>query len=155
MTATEIQIQIESTKAEADRLQELLTERKRLSNLKAQLEGPESPLMALVIEVCIEFQITPEQIFHRKRSERIVVPRQIAMTLMRELTDMTLTEIGEYFARDHGTVINAMRKVSDFAVGNRHMHARICELRRRISQNCDLGKFSKGISPLHPHLTDK
>ncbi|MDO4693574.1 MAG: chromosomal replication initiator protein DnaA [Eikenella sp.] len=47
----------------------------------------------------------------KKRTQSIVRPRQIAMNLCKDLTDLSLSAIGEAFGkRDHSTVINAVEK---------------------------------------------
>ena len=49
----------------------------------------------------------------QKRSQNIVLPRQLAMYLCRELTDASLPKIGEEFGgRDHTTVIHACNKIA-------------------------------------------
>lgn len=49
----------------------------------------------------------------RKRTKSIAFPRQIAMYLSRELTDLSLPKIGESFGgRDHTTVIHAHDKIA-------------------------------------------
>lgn len=49
----------------------------------------------------------------RKRTKAVAFPRQIAMYLSRELTDLSLPKIGEAFGgRDHTTVIHAYDKIS-------------------------------------------
>ena len=48
----------------------------------------------------------------KKRTRQVAYPRQVAMYLARELTKLTLPEIGEYFGgRDHSTVIHACSKI--------------------------------------------
>ena len=50
----------------------------------------------------------------KRRPEHIAFPRQIAMYLCRQLTDSSLSTIGEAFGgRDHGTVLHACRQVKD------------------------------------------
>ncbi len=50
----------------------------------------------------------------RRRPENIAFPRQIAMYLSREMTEYSLSAIGEAFGgRDHGTVLHACRLVKD------------------------------------------
>jgi chromosomal replication initiator protein len=58
---------------------------------------------------------TPQQaILGPKRSKHIVWPRQVAIYLTRELTDLSLVDIGRYFGgRDHSTVLHAYNKVGD------------------------------------------
>ncbi len=52
---------------------------------------------------------------HSKRRNRAITrPRQIAMSLAKELTNMSLPEIGDAFGgRDHTTVIHACRKIDE------------------------------------------
>jgi chromosomal replication initiator protein len=58
------------------------------------------------------FQIEPRQLQSRRRSQRIVLPRQIGMYLARQLTPLSLEQIGAYFGgRDHTTVLHACRKI--------------------------------------------
>ena len=48
----------------------------------------------------------------KRRSKNVVLPRQIAMFLTRELTDFSLPEIGGSFGgRDHTTVMHACNKI--------------------------------------------
>jgi chromosomal replication initiator protein len=48
----------------------------------------------------------------KKRTKQIAYPRQIAMYLVRKLTDYSLSEIGDYFGgRDHTTILHAFKKI--------------------------------------------
>lgn len=58
------------------------------------------------------FDIKVSDMKAKKRTKQIVYPRQVAMYLSRELTNMTLPVIGESFGgRDHSTVIYACEKI--------------------------------------------
>src|SRR3989338_5299785 len=58
------------------------------------------------------FDIRPSEMKTKKRTRQIAYPRQVAMYLAREMTGLTLPEIGGYFGgRDHSTVIHACGKV--------------------------------------------
>ena len=51
--------------------------------------------------------------YSKKRTHNIARPRQIAMALAKELTHLSLPDIGEAFGgRDHTTVLHACRKVT-------------------------------------------
>lgn len=70
------------------------------------------------------FQIRASDLLSAKRSRSIARPRQIAMTLAKELTNHSLPEIGNAFGgRDHTTVIHATRKVKEL----KESDARIAE----------------------------
>ena len=67
-------------------------------------------------KVCEHFDIRIADMSSRRRPESIAFPRQIAMFLARDLTNNSLSAIGEAFGgRDHGTVIHACRTVRDRA----------------------------------------
>lgn len=58
------------------------------------------------------FSISLQDMKTKKRTQTIAYPRQIAMYLSRDLTNLSLPEIGLYFGgRDHTTVIHACNKV--------------------------------------------
>ncbi len=60
-----------------------------------------------------QFNIKLEDFNSKKRTRAISYPRQIAMYLSRELTDLSLPKIGEEFGgRDHTTVIHAYDKIT-------------------------------------------
>jgi chromosomal replication initiator protein len=58
------------------------------------------------------FQVETRQLQSRDRSHDTLLPRQIGMYLARQLTGLSLEQIGAYFGgRDHSTVLHACRKV--------------------------------------------
>jgi len=64
-------------------------------------------------EVCRYFSLSKDDLLGNKRSQNIVFPRQVAMYLARELTDMSLPRIGaEFGGKDHTTVMHATSKIS-------------------------------------------
>jgi chromosomal replication initiator protein len=59
------------------------------------------------------YKIKVSEMYSKKRSRNIARPRQIAMALAKELTQLSLPDIGEAFGgRDHTTVLHACRKVA-------------------------------------------
>lgn len=63
--------------------------------------------------VCRHFNIKISDIESSKRSRNLAFPRQIAMYICRDLTDLSLPKIGEAFGnRDHTTVLHACDKIS-------------------------------------------
>ena len=60
------------------------------------------------------FNITLTDIKSKKRTKQITYPRQIAMYIIREITDCSTTEIGlEFGGRDHTTVMHSCQKIED------------------------------------------
>ena len=60
------------------------------------------------------FDIRLADMTSRRRPESIAFPRQVAMFLSRQMTESSLSAIGDAFGgRDHGTVLHACRLVKD------------------------------------------
>jgi chromosomal replication initiator protein len=78
----------------------------------AQGEGGRVTVERIAQRVGGHFHVKPEQLQSRGRSRDVLVPRQVGMYLARQLTDLSLEQIGAYFGgRDHSTVLHACRKV--------------------------------------------
>jgi len=74
-----------------------------------------------------------EQLRGQKREKSIVVPRQIAMFLMREETDDSLLRIGaELGGRDHSTVLHACDKINREMQVNDEMRREVAAVRELI-----------------------
>lgn len=77
----------------------------------------DAPTTALTIDLIQKkvanfYGITQADITGKKRVKTIVIPRQIAMYLSRELTDNSLPKIGKEFGgKDHTTVLHAIDKI--------------------------------------------
>ncbi|WFD10289.1 chromosomal replication initiator protein DnaA [Tepidibacter hydrothermalis] len=72
------------------------------------------------------FNIKMDDFSSKKRTRAIAYPRQIAMYLTRELTDLSLPKIGEEFGgRDHTTVIHAHDKIVNDIKNNSDIKDRI------------------------------
>jgi chromosomal replication initiator protein len=69
----------------------------------------------------------------QKRDKAIVVPRQIAMFLMRAETDVSLLRIGaELGGRDHSTVLHACEKITREVAINDELRREIAAVRELI-----------------------
>ena len=68
----------------------------------------------IIEEVGRTYGVTPEDIISKKRKAVISNARHISMYIVREITQMPLTEIGTIFGnRDHSTVVYAIRHVEE------------------------------------------
>ncbi len=79
------------------------------------------------------FNTSEAALDERKRSQDIVIPRQIAMYLARQLTDSSLPLIGSSFGgRDHTTVMHACAKIGKEAEKQETMKALIEDITKKI-----------------------
>ena len=75
-------------------------------------EGNALPTPSLIIsQVCKFYSIDEIVLRGTQKNKGTAEARQIAMYLIRKLTNLSLPDIGKEFARDHSTVLYAIRKV--------------------------------------------
>jgi len=79
------------------------------------------------------YGIKVDELKGRKRTKSVVLPRQIAMYLSREMTDLSLPKIGEEFGgKDHTTVIHAHEKIQQALLEDHTIQKVIKEVSTRI-----------------------
>ena len=67
----------------------------------------------ILLAVSESFGIAPDVLCGRRRTASIAQPRQVAIFLLRQLTDLSLVEIGRVVGgRDHSTVMWSCERVS-------------------------------------------
>jgi chromosomal replication initiator protein len=65
------------------------------------------------------YKIRVSEMYSKKRSRTVARPRQMAMALAKELTQLSLPDIGDAFGgRDHTTVLHACRKIAELRSQN-------------------------------------
>jgi len=82
--------------------------------LKDLLKEPKKIITVDFIQRCVaeEFGVSLSDFKNKRRNKNIVLPRQVAMYLSRELTELSLPEIGDYFGgKDHTTVLHSYHKI--------------------------------------------
>ncbi len=79
------------------------------------------------------YNMTTSTLISNRRSKNIVLPRQIAIYLARELTDASLPKIGDEFGgRDHSTVIHSCDKISNLLDEDDNITGIVRELKNKI-----------------------
>lgn len=81
------------------------------------------------------YNITVADLKGKKRMKQIVVPRQIAMYLSRELTDTSLPKIGnEFGGKDHTTVLHSIDKIDTVLPTDAKLQADVTTLKKKLRQ---------------------
>ncbi len=79
------------------------------------------------------FNVTSADLKGKKRTKQVTFPRQVAMYIIREITDYSTTEIGlEFGGRDHTTVMHSCQRIEDRMKGDPTLEPAIGELTRSI-----------------------
>lgn len=90
-------------------------------------------VLALVAARC---GYTSRDLRGRKRDPRLVLARQIAMYLCRELLGESYPSLGRMFGgKDHSTVMHAVKKMRETLVANKDVHILVTELTNTCRQH--------------------
>jgi chromosomal replication initiator protein len=80
--------------------------------------------------VAREWGVTPDGLRSKTRTKQLTVPRQVAMSLCRELLALQLVEIGNAFGgRDHSTVIHSLERVAEDMAADASFTERVLKVR--------------------------
>ena len=86
-------------------------------------------------KVSKKFGIRMDEFNSKKRTRAIAYPRQIAMYLTRDLTDLSLPKIGDEFGgRDHTTVIHACEKISNDILSDHMLRKKINDIMEELKK---------------------
>lgn len=78
------------------------------------------------------FGINPNALKGKQRKREILIPRQVSMFLLRDLTNLSLEEIGSFFGRDHSTVLNAIKRVNSMMSDDSFFKRKILDIRESL-----------------------
>lgn len=104
-----------------------------LKALKSNNGSMQVTILQIQEEVAKYYHISLKDLKGKKRVKSIVVPRQIAMYLSRELTDNSLPKIGaEFGGKDHTTVIHAHEKIQQLVDNDTTTHSEVAEIKNLL-----------------------
>ena len=94
-----------------------LTVQSAARHLKDMFKGVKEvlPMVDIIIEETAKYyMLSPEDLKGQSRMRNMATSRQIAMYLIRKLTNLSLKDIGELFeGRDHSTVLSSIRRIEE------------------------------------------
>ena len=88
----------------------------------------------IIEETARYYQLTGDDLRGQRRSKNTAMARQVSMYLMRNLTNLSLQDIGsEYGDRNHSTVLSSIRKVEDLLKSNPDMAGTVRDITSNIN----------------------
>lgn len=95
---------------------------------------PKTVTIKLVQQIVSDyFNLKVDDLKGKRRIQTVVIPRQIAMYLSRELTDFSLPKIGaEFGGKDHTTVLHACDKIKNKIQTNPAFDSQVSSIAERI-----------------------
>jgi chromosomal replication initiator protein len=124
---------------EAQRLQRMelnmSVARIAMSPLQHDLQKPHLNGKQIAEVVAAYYHLSFESLCGKQRDKHIVLPRQVAMYLIRQDTQVSLYEIGQLFGgRDHTTVLHSWQKIDRALQTNHALQHDITAIREQLRQ---------------------
>ena len=105
----------------------------RMAEMAAASSGTLTPASAIIHAVAREWSVTSDELTGPSRTRLLVLPRQVAMYLCRELARLAFAEIGRVFGgRDHSTVMHNIERAEASLAENASLGRRVATLRRTL-----------------------
>ena len=102
--------------------------------LAAQQPVGEIPLKSIVQQVSKHFRVRVSELKGPQRQQRVVRARGVAMLLARQLTELSLQQVGRHFGnRDHTTVLHACRKTESLMASDPAIRQAVQELTSKLT----------------------
>ena len=90
----------------------------------------------IISEVCKYYKISEDELLSQTKSRNVALPRQIAMYLLKSMTDLTNQRIGDYLGRaNHSTIIHGYNKIHEKIEKDKDFASDIAELTQHIKQS--------------------
>ena len=90
----------------------------------------------IVRQTALYYSQKEEEIRGQSRSKNTTMARQMAMYLMRSLTNLSLQDIGaEFGGRNHATVLSSIRKIEDLMAKDPEISAVVRDISSNITNS--------------------
>lgn len=100
--------------------------------------GPEKQLNIsiddIIKAVANHYNLSFADVKGKKRTKNIMMPRQIAMYIAREITEYSTTELGAEFNKDHTTVMHACQKIEESIKNDSQLESNIELIIRNLKE---------------------
>ena len=82
-----------------------------------------------------KYNVKKEDLTSTKRSKEIAFARHICIYLIREVTEMSLPNIGKLFGRDHATVMHSINKIEHRILNDSVLDFELKEIIKEVTPN--------------------
>ena len=93
----------------------------------------------IIRETAKYYSLKPEDLKGNNRSKNTAMARQISMYLMRQLTNLSLNDIGKELGRNHTTALSSIRKIEDLMRSDPDMTGVIRDITSNITTSSGAG----------------
>jgi len=83
----------------------------------------------ILTTIAHEYGVTIDELLSQSRSQRVAFPRQVAMYILREESELSLPKIGQLLGgRDHTTIMYGHEKITDLLERDKNLHRKIVNI---------------------------
>ncbi len=108
--------------------------KKAIKHMVTESMEKETSISRIQDVVCDYFGITAKLMISKKRQANIVLPRQVAMYIINNMTHSSTIEIGNAFGkRDHSTVIHAIEKIKTLKKMDKNLNTKMEKVIKELS----------------------
>lgn len=87
----------------------------------------------IISAVCRYFGVLEDEIISTKRKKELIIPRQVAIYLIREQTNKSLSEIGKIMGgKDHTTILHAEKRIDELLKIDANLKSSIEQIRESV-----------------------
>ena len=80
------------------------------------------------------YNISVSELKGKKKDQKYAVPRQIAVYISREITEISYTELGNEFGKDHSTIMHAYKNIAEKIMIDQNLNSKIKLLIKEIKE---------------------
>ncbi len=89
----------------------------------------------IIQKVCEYYDITEDDIKSKKKNREIAFPRQVAMYLLKGMTELTFQTIGEMLGvTNHTTVVYGVKKITEALTQTPELASTISDITQKIKE---------------------
>ena len=132
--------QIEGVVKRLTAYKEIMNDSINISSVKRAIKdvirvGSYIPTPEVIIEETARYySLQPQDLKGQRRSKNTAMARQVSMYLMRNLTNLSLVDIGgQYEGRNHSTVLSSIRKIEDMLKSDPEVAATVRDISANIN----------------------
>ena len=132
--------QIEGVVKRLTAYKEIMNDSINISSVKRAIKdvirvGSYIPTPEVIIEETARYySLQPQDLKGQRRSKNTAMARQVSMYLMRNLTNLSLVDIGgQYEGRNHSTVLSSIRKIEDMIKTDPEVSATVRDISANIN----------------------
>ncbi len=90
-------------------------------------------VQAIIKTVAQDFDVPQDSLRARTRISRVVLARQVSIYLCRQLTDLSLVNIGKFFGgRDHSTILHSLKKIERLILEDPAMREKVERVKKGL-----------------------